>query len=106
MVLSWVLLFSMTKCLSAMAAIWGRWVMHSTWWAWATVSSCSETRQAVLPLMPVSISSKIRVSMSSLPASTVLMASMMRDSSPPLATWLKALTPSPGLVEIRNSTSS
>ena len=42
-----------------------------------------------LPLIPVSISSKINVSMASFPASTVLIASITRDSSPPLATWFK-----------------
>ena len=42
---------------------------------------------AVRPLMPESISSKISVGTASFSARTVLMASMMRESSPPEATF-------------------
>ena len=66
----------------------------------------SATICAVFPLIPVSISSKIIVSISSSPASIDLIASIILDNSPPEATFAKDFTSSPGFVEIKNSTSS
>lgn len=66
----------------------------------------SETFCAVLPLIPVSISSKIKVSVSSRSARIVLIASMIRDSSPPETTFASGRIASPGFVEIKNSTAS
>ena len=61
----------------------------------------SATFCAVLPLIPVSISSKIKVSVSSLSAIRVLIASIILESSPPDTTLDNSLTGSPGLVEIK-----
>ena len=63
----------------------------------------SATICAVFPLIPVSISSKIIVSISSSPASIDLIASIILDNSPPGATFAKDFTSSPGFVEIKNS---
>ena len=60
----------------------------------------SATIVAVLPLIPVSISSKIKVSISSSEARIDFMASIIRESSPPDATLFNGLTGSPGFVEI------
>ena len=53
--------------------------------------------------MPVSTSSKIRVSTVSVEASTVFMASIIRESSPPEAIFATGLGFSPGLAEIKSS---
>ena len=89
-----------------MAAICGKWVMQITWWLWEIIASFSDTFWAVLPLIPVSISSKIKVSILSLSARIALIASIIRLSSPPEATFPKGFLGSPGLVEIKNSASS
>ena len=86
-----------------MAAICGRWVMQMICLSLESCPIFSETFHAVLPLIPVSISSKIKVAVSSLSANTVLKASMIRDNSPPLATCQIGRMASPGFTEIRNS---
>ena len=52
--------FSISKCVSACAAICGRCVMHSTWNADPSVRSFRATTSATRPPMPASTSSKIR----------------------------------------------
>lgn len=61
----------------------------------------SETFCAVLPLIPVSISSKINVSISSLSARIAFNASMIRDNSPPDTICPSGFRVSPGFVEMR-----
>ena len=58
------------------------------------------------PPMPWSISSKIRVGVSSARPSTVFSASIRRDVSPPDATLASGRSGSPGLAETRNATVS
>ena len=80
--------------------------MHITWWFLLILAIFSATFIAVWPLIPVSISSKINVSISSSVARIDLIASIILDNSPPDATFTNGLTDSPGLVEIINSTLS
>lgn len=70
----------------------------------AVSRSFTPTFQAARPLIPVSISSNTRVSMSSASARTDLMASITRDSSPPEAILAMERGGSPGLADMRNST--
>ncbi|MNI63175.1 hypothetical protein D3C73_1185280 [compost metagenome] len=58
---------------------------------------------AVGPLMPTSTSSKISAGVSILRAVITWIASAMRDSSPPEATFASACSGWPGLVETQNS---
>lgn len=89
-----------------MAAICARCVMAITCLLPAISAIFSDTFCAVLPLIPVSISSNIRVGMSSVSAITDFNASMIRDSSPPEAISERGLSGSPGFVEMRNDTLS
>ena len=59
-----------------------------------------------MPEMPVSISSKISVSIRSASDSAAFIASIMRDISPPLATLTSGFTGSPRFAESRNDTVS
>ena len=87
--------YSMQKCASAIAAIWGRWVMHKTWCLFLNTASFSETFHAVFPLIPASISSKTKVPVLSLSAKTLFKASMIRDNSPPdILNWHPEFTKS------------
>ena len=65
-----------------------------------SVHNFSATRCAVLPLIPASISSKMSVPISSWLAVTVRIASIIRDSSPPEATFDNGFKASPGLAAI------
>ena len=58
-----------------------------------------QVARAVIPEIPVSISSKISVGVSSSSARTVFTASMTRDSSPPDATFPIGFRGSPGFAE-------
>ena len=60
-----LIFFTIPKCFFAIAAICGRCVIHITCRQEAILSSLFATIWAVLPLIPVSISSKISVSISS-----------------------------------------
>ena len=80
--------------------------MHITWCERAISAIFSETFCAVLPLIPVSISSKISVSVSSLLARTDLIPSMILESSPPEAILASGRKSSPGFTLIINSASS
>ena len=68
-------------------------------------ASFSATFCAASPLIPVSISSKITVLMVSPKTSTVLMASITLEISPPEAILESGWTSSPKFVRIKNSTS-
>ena len=70
------------------------------------ICSFSATFPAVIPLMPESISSKISVGVSSLSASTVLIARRILESSPPETVVPSGFGGSPGFTEIKNSASS
>ena len=61
---------------------------------------------AILPLTPVSISSKIKRGSLSFFAKTDLSANIILETSPPDATLANGFASSPKLVEIKNSTSS
>ena len=89
-----------------MAAIWGRWVTHSTCRPRATWNSFRATLPAARPDTPVSTSSKIRVVTWSFSASTFFSASMIRASSPPEAMRWMGLSSSPRLADMRKRTSS
>ncbi len=98
--------FWIRKCAPARDAICAEWVTQITCVVVATARSFKPIFWLARPLTPVSISSKIRVPTVSLWAKMVLMASIMRDSSPPLAILASGLGGSPGLVEIKNCTVS
>ena len=87
-----------------MAAIWARWVTHSTWQDWDRRLIFSATFPAARPLTPVSTSSKIKVIMLSFSASTFFRASMIRLSSPPEATLAMGFKFSPTLADMRKRT--
>ena len=74
-----------------------------TWRPFEMEWSLPPVIREVLPDIPVSISSKIRVSISSASPVTHLMASMILESSPPLAMEDKGLGASPGLRDILKS---
>ena len=80
--------------------------MHRSWWFFAITAIFSETFCAVRPLIPVSISSKIKVSIWSRSARIAFRASMILESSPPDTIFPRGFRLSPGLVEISYSTSS
>ena len=80
--------------------------MHNTCRRRETIFRRSPTILAVLPPIPMSTSSKMSVGTLSTSDSTVLIASMTRESSPPEATFTSGLSGSPGLAERRNSTES
>ena len=103
----YVLLFScfltINRWLSAMAAICARCVTQMTCAFLETQRSLMPTLFAASPLMPVSISSKICVSAAPESSdSTVLMASIIRESSPPDAIFDIGFGSSPAFAETRN----
>ena len=67
---------------------------------------CAPTATATSPPIPVSISSKIRVSTPSVRAKMVLSASITRESSPPEAIFARGSGGFPGFALIINSISS
>ena len=109
----------MRNCASAYAAICGRCVMHSTCEAAPSRRSLRPTTSATRPPMPASTSSKMRPGGASpgtrtaesgaavpLVNSSVLIASMMRESSPPDTIRARGRSPSPTLAERKNSARS
>ena len=72
----------------------------------ATIHIFSATFWAALPLIPVSISSNMKVSILSTSARTVFNANIIRLISPPDAILLRGLISSPMLAENINSTMS
>ena len=76
-------------------------------WCWREISpSFFATMLAVIPLIPLSISSKMRVGIISEELIMFLKASMILDISPPDAILYSGFRGSPRLVEIRISTLS
>ena len=92
--------------LLAKDAICGRWLIAITCLFVDKSSIFSPTIWAVLPEIPVSISSNIMVSTSSKSAKISLKASIILEISPPDAVFVKDFNFSPLLVLIKKSTSS
>ncbi len=80
--------------------------MTMTWWSFDSLRKISPMRRATPPEMPVSISSKISVGSGMALATSDLVTSVRRDSSPPEATPLMGISRLPGLAAKRNCTSS
>ena len=80
--------------------------MHIIWCPQDSCFNFSPTSWAVRPLIPASISSNISVCVSSFPAITVFIASIILDSSPPEATFESGFNGSPTFVDIINLTES
>src|SRR4030042_1374700 len=81
----------------------GRCVTHTPCLDAASLARRSPTERATSPPMPASTSSKISVLIRSEAASTPLIASMTRESSPPEAIERRRLNGSPGVGGMRNS---
>ena len=86
-----------TRCRSANAATWARWVTTMTWVLRLRACSRRPTSMAAAPPTPASTSSNTMVGTGSAPASTTWTASMTRDSSPPEAAWAMGRSGAPGL---------
>ena len=80
--------------------------MHKTWCFSAIFDNFSATAFAAFPLIPVSISSKIKTDVLSVLASTVFIASIILDISPPDAILLNSFSSSPTFVFMKNTTLS
>ena len=87
-------------------AICGRWVMQSTCTLRLMRRMSCPMRPAMVPLTPVSISSKTTVGRLRRPATRVLRASMRRAISPPEAVSARSRGGMPGLAEKRKATVS
>ena len=96
--------FAIRKWASAWAAICGRWVTHRTWWRRASAQRLRPIGSALRPPIPVSISSKTSVGVSSTSARTCLIARATRLISPPEAILASGRAGSPEFGASRNTT--
>ena len=99
-------IFSIKMWLSLSEAIWGKWLIEITCLSFDKSISFSPTTNAVLPLIPVSISSKIRVFISSKSDITDLNPSIILEISPPDAIDAIGFKSCPKFVLIRKSNES
>ena len=84
-------------------AMLARCVMQKTCFFFESALRCFPTETAISPPIPVSISSKIRLSIASVAEKIVFNASITRDISPPEAILLKGRKTEPSFAAIKNS---
>src|SRR5699024_7531673 len=82
-----------TRCVSANAATWARWVTAMTWWVRARIASRRPMLSAARPPTPASTSSNTSVPPPERSASTTSRASITLESSPPEAPRPRGTSP-------------